>query len=520
MMSFAAVFIALVIVGEIHGQKGRFPLNIRRQRKKHKSENKRSSNFKYGEKGFQSFDATLESYLLSGVNRIVRPVVDLRTPINVTLGINIHQVVEVEETANLITCQYWVREVWTNELLRWDPSEWNDKKVVSINAKRIWTPDIVLYNDADESLSGRGMRESSYIKVYPNGLNVWEYSITYKSTCLIQVMYYPFDYQTCKLKFGSWVYDNSLLVLKQADSQLIVADYINSTEWSIEYVNIAKSSQVYANYGDKAYDDLTLTFVIKRNWASQVFVLLGPSLLMLVTTLFSFSIPPNCSERITVIVTNLVAFAVSFDMTSQSLPKNSDSVSAISKAYNVLFVESTVSLFVACCILRVYHKGTGPNPPPVPGVIRKALFNVYAGKYESNLKGLATLPFINEILGKRNINETSIAPLLPSLFERGEAFAQTISKLENIISMSSEEEIESETLKQIKAELEIVTAFMANHMRKIKVQNEWRLLGNILDWTYFTLFFIFVVSTTTYIILWTLMESKAMNERHLGGGHY
>lgn len=43
--------------------------------------------------------------------------------------------------------------------------------------------------------------------VYFNGLVVWQPPAVYKSSCAIDVEYFPYDVQTCVLKLGSWTYD-------------------------------------------------------------------------------------------------------------------------------------------------------------------------------------------------------------------------------------------------------------------------------------------------------------------------
>ena len=50
-----------------------------------------------------------------------------------------------------------------------------------------------------------------------NGDAAWLAPIILKSKCPINVKYFPFDTQTCSLKFGSWTYDKSRLDLLKED---------------------------------------------------------------------------------------------------------------------------------------------------------------------------------------------------------------------------------------------------------------------------------------------------------------
>ena len=43
--------------------------------------------------------------------------------------------------------------------------------------------------------------------VYYSGMVVWQPPAVYKSSCSIDVEFFPYDVQTCVLKLGSWTYD-------------------------------------------------------------------------------------------------------------------------------------------------------------------------------------------------------------------------------------------------------------------------------------------------------------------------
>ena len=50
--------------------------------------------------------------------------------------------------------------------------------------------------------------------IYYNGAVVWQPPAIYKSSCLIDVEYFPYDIQSCVLKMGSWTYDGFQVDLK------------------------------------------------------------------------------------------------------------------------------------------------------------------------------------------------------------------------------------------------------------------------------------------------------------------
>ena len=53
------------------------------------------------------------------------------------------------------------------------------------------------------------MTNGTKATVYYDGRVKWEPPASFKSSCDIDVKYFPFDQQFCKLKFGSWTYDGT-----------------------------------------------------------------------------------------------------------------------------------------------------------------------------------------------------------------------------------------------------------------------------------------------------------------------
>lgn len=51
------------------------------------------------------------------------------------------------------------------------------------------------------------------------------------STCNVDVRWFPFDIQTCKLKFGSWTFDGWLLDLQMNEAD--ISGYMPNGEWDL-----------------------------------------------------------------------------------------------------------------------------------------------------------------------------------------------------------------------------------------------------------------------------------------------
>lgn len=117
---------------------------------------------------------------------------------------------------------------WTDYRLVWDPADYEDVEMLYVPAENIWLPDIVLYNKSESFMelclfwqmlnilidnskfSADGNYEVTLLTkatVHHTGLVNWNPPAIYKSSCEMDVEWFPFDKQSCLMKFGSWTYD-------------------------------------------------------------------------------------------------------------------------------------------------------------------------------------------------------------------------------------------------------------------------------------------------------------------------
>ena len=91
-----------------------------------------------------------------------------------------------------------MKQVWLDAKLRWDPEEYGGVKVLYVPHEMIWVPDLVLYNNADNT--NYNITISTKATLHHTGMVVWEPPAIFRSFCQIDVRWFPFDEQLCHLK--------------------------------------------------------------------------------------------------------------------------------------------------------------------------------------------------------------------------------------------------------------------------------------------------------------------------------
>ncbi|KXJ12428.1 Neuronal acetylcholine receptor subunit alpha-10 [Exaiptasia diaphana] len=156
---------------------------------------------------------TVHSYLFnSSYNNRVRPSPNITKSIQVTFGLSLHEIIDMNDKNQRLDLRITIREHWTDPSLSWNKTQFGGTEYIAVHPESIWIPDIVLYNNAGEGF-GDGVTRTQALIRYDGFVQMNIPSIL-KSTCKVHLENYPFDEQDCKIKFGSWTYDSSQLGLR------------------------------------------------------------------------------------------------------------------------------------------------------------------------------------------------------------------------------------------------------------------------------------------------------------------
>ncbi|XP_033741331.1 neuronal acetylcholine receptor subunit alpha-7-like [Pecten maximus] len=242
---------------------------------------------------------------------------------------------------------------WTNELIMWNSSI-NAMQEVIMGQNNFWRPSLVLANSV-ESLTEMG--DNSYnIRINKDGVCEWQIGVVSKSACSVDVSYYPFDKQSCKISFTPWGYTDTQVRLNTTSSEMDTALFMPNVEWTLTGTSVEALSSASASY-------LDFTINLARKPGYFLVNMIIPILILGMLNGLVFLLPADSGERVGYAITAFLTFAVFLTMVSDNLPKSSEPMSLLCFFLTLMLIMSALSTVITIMTLRVYHQD---DDSPVP----------------------------------------------------------------------------------------------------------------------------------------------------------
>ncbi|XP_053556248.1 neuronal acetylcholine receptor subunit alpha-9 [Bombina bombina] len=297
--------------------------------------------------------------LFEDYSNALRPVEDTDKALNVTLQITLSQIKDVDERNQILTAYLWIRQSWYDAYLTWDRDEYDGLDSIRIPSSMVWRPDIVLYNKADDEFSEPA---NTNVVLRYDGKITWDSPAITKSSCVVDVSYFPFDNQQCKLTFGSWTYNGNQVDIINAMDTGDLSDFVENVEWEIQGMPAVKNVITYGCCSEP-YPDVTFTLILKRRSSFYIFNLLIPCVMISFLAPLGFYLPADSGEKVSLGVTVLLALTVFQLMVAESMPP-SESVPLIGKYYIATMTMITASTALTIIIMNIHLCGAEAKPIP------------------------------------------------------------------------------------------------------------------------------------------------------------
>ncbi|KAG7307684.1 D-arabinose 1-dehydrogenase (NAD(P)(+)) [Plutella xylostella] len=317
--------------------------------------------------------------LLSNYNKLVRPVRNVTAALSVRIKLKLSQLIDVNLKNQIMTTNLWVEQSWYDYKLSWEPREYGGVEMLHVPSDHIWRPDIVLYNNADGNFE---VTLATKATLNYTGRVDWRPPAIYKSSCEIDVEYFPFDQQTCVMKFGSWTYDGFQVDLRHIDEArgtnvvelgVDLSEFYTSVEWDILEVPAVRNEKFYTCC-DEPYLDITFNITMRRKTLFYTVNLIIPCMGISFLTVLVFYLPSDSGEKVSLSISILLSLTVFFLLLAEIIPPTSLVVPLLGKFVLFTMILDTFSICVTVVVLNVHFRS--PQTHSMAPWVRRVFIHV------------------------------------------------------------------------------------------------------------------------------------------------
>ena len=194
-----------------------------------------------------------------------------------------------------------------------------------------------------------------------SGKVTWNPPAIYKSSCEIDVEFFPFDEQKCHMKFGSWTYDGFTVDLRHIHQKvgnnrvnvgMDLQEYYISTEWDIMTAPAVRNENFYTCC-EEPYPDIIFYLTLRRKSLFYTVNVIIPCVGISFLSVLVFYLPSDSGEKVSLSISILLSLTVFFLLLAEIIPSTSITVPLLGKYLLFTMILVTFSVVVTIGVLNV-----------------------------------------------------------------------------------------------------------------------------------------------------------------------
>jgi len=212
------------------------------------------------------------------------------------------------------------------------------------------SPDILLANSASPSFNNA---YQSNVVVHSSGFCEWIPPGIFMSTCQIDITWFPFDDQECKLKFMSWTHVGTLLNLTLNDEKIgDLSAFTENGEW--ELLGFPAKRHEYEWEG-AIWINVEFSLQLRRRTLYYFSNLIMPCALIASMAVLGFYFPPESGEKVALGITILMSLTFFMSVVSDMQPPSSETP-LIGAYFSCIMIMVASSVVCTILILNFHHR--------------------------------------------------------------------------------------------------------------------------------------------------------------------
>ncbi|KAM6163006.1 acetylcholine receptor subunit epsilon [Rhynchocyon petersi] len=301
-------------------------------------------------------ELSLFHHLFDNYDRESRPVRGPEDTVEIKVKVTLTNLISLNEKEETLTSSVWIGIEWKDYRLDYNKDDFGGINTLRVPSELVWLPDIVLENNIDGQF---GVAYDANVLISEGGFVNWLPPAIYRSTCAVEVTYFPFDWQNCSLVFRSQTYSAQEVEFAFAVDEagkaiskieIDTAAYTENGEWAIDFC-----PGVIRRHDGGAADGLGVTevvytLIIRRKPLFYVINIIVPCVLISGLVLLAYFLPAQAGgQKCTVSINVLLAQTVFLFLIAQKIPETSLSVPLLGRF--LIFVMVVATLIVMNCVI-------------------------------------------------------------------------------------------------------------------------------------------------------------------------
>ncbi|XP_063600614.1 neuronal acetylcholine receptor subunit alpha-9-II-like [Penaeus indicus] len=300
--------------------------------------------------------------LFSTYNKHVRPVLHHDEITKVFFEIALFNILSVHTREQKLVTNTEMIMKWEDHYLAWNPKDYNNTHMIHVPYTDIWYPDVILYNTADSNYRN-GIINTNAIISYTGEVELVSH-VMFQSTCEVDIEWYPFDQQDCKLHFASWTYDMTKIQLIQGPADL--SEYTPHPEFYLEDF-YSELKLAHDPCCINPFSTMIYHVQVQRRTMFAIFFFIMPGTIVNFCALLTFLLPAESGEKVSLSTNALLAMMVFLMAMTQDIPPT-EQVPLIGKYYGICIAMLAINITCSVVTLRLHFSIGTPVPRTVSSV--------------------------------------------------------------------------------------------------------------------------------------------------------
>ncbi|XP_063408798.1 acetylcholine receptor subunit beta-type lev-1-like [Mytilus trossulus] len=258
---------------------------------------------------------------------------------------SINKFEEIDETIEVLGglhCE------WNDAGISWNPNSYGNIPYTIVSSKHIWKPPMILVNAVD-NLAPIGGSINNLATIYSDGNVTLGLGGILSAKCTTDISKFPYDSQTCNLKFAVWGLSNETAVLTESSDPISMLFYTPNSNWDLTSYH---SRAVIWNH----YSTFEIFLTIKRESLYYSVMVVCPTTLFGLLNPLVFLLPVESGERIGLGMTILLSYAIFLTLVSAAIPASSNPMCYLLIIMIMTIVISGVIVVMSIFITYLYYR--------------------------------------------------------------------------------------------------------------------------------------------------------------------